>query len=71
MPIVIAGGKKIPEKDALQMAYDALQAGAIGVDMGRNIFQSSNPVNMMKAVQAVVHKKYKPKEAYNLFKAKK
>jgi putative autoinducer-2 (AI-2) aldolase len=71
VPIVIAGGKKIPEKDALQMAYDALQAGAIGVDMGRNIFQSSNPVNMMKAVQAVVHKKYKPKEAYNLFKAKK
>ncbi|MCK5112773.1 MAG: 3-hydroxy-5-phosphonooxypentane-2,4-dione thiolase [Thermoplasmatales archaeon] len=71
VPIVIAGGKKIPEKDALQMAYDALQAGAIGVDMGRNIFQSSNPVNMMKAVQAVVHKKYKPKEVYNLFKAKK
>ena len=71
VPIVIAGGKKIPEKDALQMAYDALQAGAIGVDMGRNIFQSSNPVNMMKAVQAVVHKKYKPKEAYDLFKSKK
>jgi len=71
VPIVIAGGKKIPEKDALQMAYDALAAGAIGVDMGRNIFQSSNPVNMMKAVQAVVHKKYTPKEAYDLFKSKK
>jgi putative autoinducer-2 (AI-2) aldolase len=69
VPIVIAGGKKIPEKDALQMAYDALQTGAIGVDMGRNIFQSTNPVNMMKAVQAVVHKKYKPKEAYDLFKS--
>ena len=71
VPIVIAGGKKIPEKDALQMAYDALKAGAIGVDMGRNIFQSSNPVSMMKAVQAVVHKEYKPKAAYDLFKSAK
>ena len=70
VPIVIAGGKKIPEKDALQMAYDALQAGAIGVDMGRNIFQSSDPVGMMKAVQSVVHKKYTPTEAYDLFKSK-
>jgi len=71
VPIVIAGGKKIPEKDALQMAYDALQAGAIGVDMGRNIFQSSNPVGMMKAVQAIVHKQAKPKEGYELFKKSK
>ena len=71
VPIVIAGGKKLPEKDALQMAYDAIQAGAIGVDMGRNIFQSSDPVAMIKAVNAVVHKQYKPKEAYDLFKAKK
>jgi len=68
VPIVIAGGKKIPEKDALKMAYDAIQKGAIGVDMGRNIFQSTNPVGMMKAVQSVVHKKYTPKEAYDLFK---
>jgi len=71
VPIVIAGGKKIPERDAIQMAYDALQKGAIGVDMGRNIFQSSNPVGMMKAINAVVHKKYKPKEAYDLFKSSK
>ena len=71
VPIVIAGGKKIPEKDAIQMAYDALQAGAIGVDMGRNIFQSSNPVSMIKAVNAVVHKKYTPKEAYDIFKSSK
>ena len=68
VPIVIAGGKKVPEKDALQMAYDAIQAGAIGVDMGRNIFQSTNPVGMMKAVNAIVHKKTKPKEAYEIFK---
>lgn len=69
VPIVIAGGKKQPEKDALQMAYDAIQAGAIGVDMGRNIFQSTNPVAMMKAVNAIVHKKATPKEAYDIFKS--
>ena len=71
VPIVIAGGKKQPEKEALQMAYNAIQAGAIGVDMGRNIFQSSDPVGMIKAVNAVVHNKYKPKEAYELFKSHK
>jgi putative autoinducer-2 (AI-2) aldolase len=71
VPVVIAGGKKQPEKDALQMAYDALQAGAIGVDMGRNIFQSSNPVAMIKAVNAIVHKKATAKEAFDLFKASK
>lgn len=68
VPIVIAGGKKQPEQDALQMAYDSLQAGACGVDMGRNIFQSSNPAAMIRAVNAVVHKKHTPKEAFDLFK---
>jgi len=68
VPIVIAGGKKVPEKDAMQMAYDAINAGAIGVDMGRNIFQSSNPVAMIKSVNAIVHKKATPKEAYEIFK---
>ncbi len=71
VPIVIAGGKKRPEKDALKMAYDALQAGAIGVDMGRNVFQSEDPKAMIQAVNAIVHKKYTPKEAYDLFKEKK
>jgi putative autoinducer-2 (AI-2) aldolase len=68
VPIVIAGGKKQPEKDALQMAYNAIQAGAIGVDMGRNIFQSTNPTAMIKAVNGVVHKNLTVKEAYELFK---
>jgi len=71
VPIVIAGGKKIPEQEALQMAYDALQAGAIGVDMGRNVFQSSDPVSMIKAVNTIVHNKYKPKEAFDVFKSNK
>ncbi len=68
VPIVIAGGKKQPEKDALQMAYNALQAGAVGVDMGRNIFQSSSPVAMIKAVNTVVHENAMPDEAYQLFR---
>ncbi|OGS40597.1 MAG: autoinducer 2 aldolase [Euryarchaeota archaeon RBG_13_31_8] len=71
VPVVIAGGKKQPEKEALEMAYNAIHSGAIGVDMGRNIFQSSDPVGMIKAVNAIVHKKYKPKEAYDLFKSNK
>ncbi len=71
VPIVIAGGKKQPEKDALQMAYDAIQAGAIGVDMGRNIFQSTDPVAMIQAVNSIVHKKHNPKEAFALFNKKK
>jgi putative autoinducer-2 (AI-2) aldolase len=71
VPIVIAGGKKLPEKDALNMAYNAIQAGASGVDMGRNIFQSLDPVAMIKAVNAVVHKKYTAKEAYDLFQSNK
>jgi putative autoinducer-2 (AI-2) aldolase len=71
VPVVIAGGKKQPADEALQMSYDAIQAGAIGVDMGRNIFQSTNPVNMIKAVNAIVHKNATPKEAFELFKGKK
>ena len=71
VPVVIAGGKKQPEKEALEMAYNAMHAGAIGVDMGRNIFQSTDPVAMIKAVNAVVHNKYRPKEAYDLFKSHK
>jgi putative autoinducer-2 (AI-2) aldolase len=69
--VVIAGGKKQPENEAFQMAYDAISAGAIGVDMGRNIFQSSHPVNMIKAVNAIVHQNMTPKEAFEIFQGKK
>jgi len=71
VPVVIAGGKKQPEQQALQMAYDAIQAGAIGVDMGRNIFQSTDPVGMAKAIQAIVHKNATPKEALAVFHSRK
>jgi putative autoinducer-2 (AI-2) aldolase len=67
VPVVIAGGKKIPEKDALTMAYRAIQAGAAGVDMGRNIFQSEDPVAMMQAVGTIVHRNATVNEAYELF----
>jgi 3-hydroxy-5-phosphonooxypentane-2,4-dione thiolase len=67
VPLVMAGGKKLPELDALQMSYNAVQEGAAGVDMGRNIFQSDAPVAMIKAVRGVVHEGLKPKEAYQLF----
>ncbi|MDD2764330.1 MAG: 3-hydroxy-5-phosphonooxypentane-2,4-dione thiolase [Opitutaceae bacterium] len=67
VPIVMAGGKKLPEKEALTMAYNAIQQGAAGVDMGRNIFQSEAPKAMMEAIRQVVHKNLKPAEAYDLF----
>ena len=67
VPIVIAGGKKIPEREALQMAYNAVQQGAAGVDMGRNIFQSESPEAMIRAVRKVVHENVKPGDAYDLY----
>jgi putative autoinducer-2 (AI-2) aldolase len=67
VPIVMAGGKKIPELEALTMASNAIQGGAVGIDMGRNIFQSDNPVAMIQAVRAVVQEKVTPKEAMDLF----
>ncbi|HEX6962055.1 MAG TPA: 3-hydroxy-5-phosphonooxypentane-2,4-dione thiolase [Lacipirellula sp.] len=67
VPIVMAGGKKLPELDALTMAYNAVQQGAAGVDMGRNIFQSDAPKAMMAAVNKVVHENMKPAEALQLF----
>lgn len=67
VPIVIAGGKKRPELDALDMAYRAIDQGAAGVDMGRNIFQSDSPQGMMRAIQAVVHENAKPKDAFGIY----
>jgi putative autoinducer-2 (AI-2) aldolase len=67
VPIVIAGGKKIPEREALEMAYNAVSIGAAGVDMGRNIFQSDSPVGMIKAVRNIIHKKASVEEAYEIY----
>jgi len=68
VPIVMAGGKKLPELDALTMAYHAVQGGAAGVDMGRNIFQSDSPEAMIQAVRAVVHENMKPQHALDLYR---
>ncbi len=67
VPIVMAGGKKIPENEALAMAYNAVQQGAAGVDMGRNIFQAESPVAMIKAVGATVHHNLPPAQAYEMY----
>lgn len=67
VPIVIAGGKKVSESDALTMAYRAISEGACGVDMGRNIFQSGNPVAMCRAIQKVVHERYTDTQAYEYY----
>jgi putative autoinducer-2 (AI-2) aldolase len=69
VPVVIAGGKKLPEKEALQMAYDAVSSGAIGVDMGRNIFQSDSPLGMIKGVRAIVHDKKPVDEAFEIYES--
>ena len=67
VPIVIAGGKKLPEEKALELAYKAIQAGAAGVDMGRNVFQSAKPLAMMKAISAVVHQGLSAQDAFQLY----
>ncbi|MFZ3072907.1 MAG: 3-hydroxy-5-phosphonooxypentane-2,4-dione thiolase [Thermodesulfobacteriota bacterium] len=67
VPIVVAGGKKIPEKDALELSYNAVQRGAAGVDMGRNIFQATHPVAMIQAVREVVHNGATVKQALDLY----
>jgi putative autoinducer-2 (AI-2) aldolase len=67
VPLVMAGGKKLDELDALTMAYRAIEEGASGVDMGRNIFQSEFPTEMIQAIAAVVHESAKPSDAYATF----
>jgi len=69
VPVVIAGGKKLPERDALELAFNAVSKGAVGVDMGRNIFQSTSPVQMIKAVRAVVRDGASVDKAFEIFRA--
>jgi putative autoinducer-2 (AI-2) aldolase len=71
IPVIIAGGKKTPEMEALELTYNAVTHGAVGVDMGRNIFQSDSPVGMIRAVRAIVHEKASVKEAYKIYENEK
>ncbi len=68
VPIIVAGGKKIPERDALQLTYNSIKAGAVGVDMGRNIWQSEHPVAMIQAARSIIHNNSNVEQAYNLYK---
>jgi len=68
VPLVIAGGPKLEtELDALEIAFGAIERGACGVDMGRNIWQSEHPIAMISAIRAIVHKNFRVKQAYGLF----
>ena len=68
VPVVIAGGKKISEMEALQMSKNAVDKGAVGVDMGRNIFESDSPIGMIQAVRAIVHENASVDEAFEIYK---
>jgi putative autoinducer-2 (AI-2) aldolase len=70
VPVVMAGGAKLPEREALEMAYRAVQEGAAGVDMGRNIFQSAHPAAMLEAVTRVVHENLGPADAFALYESR-
>lgn len=67
VPIVVAGGKKVSEKDALEMAWKSIDGGAAGVDMGRNIFQAENPSAMAQAIRKVVHHNFSADQAYEFY----
>ncbi len=71
VPIVVAGGKKLPELDALELTYKAIQSGAAGVDMGRNVFQSDSPVGMLKAISGIVHDNLTPQQAFDYYETEK
>ncbi len=67
VPIIVAGGKKIPELDAMKLTYNAIKAGAVGVDMGRNIWQSENPVPMIRAIRSIVHGNQDVDQAFKFY----
>lgn len=68
VPIVVAGGKKLPEEEALTLAYRSIAGGARGLDMGRNIFQSEHPEQMAQAIRKIVHEGFTDKEAYAFYR---
>jgi 3-hydroxy-5-phosphonooxypentane-2,4-dione thiolase len=71
VPVVVAGGKKLPELDALEMTANAIAGGAVGVDMGRNIFQADSPAAMIQAVRAIVHNNATADEAHEIYREQK
>jgi len=71
VPVVVAGGKKLPELEALELTANAIAGGAVGVDMGRNIFQADSPAAMIQAVRAIVHGNATADEAFEVYREQK
>ncbi|HEY32013.1 MAG TPA: 3-hydroxy-5-phosphonooxypentane-2,4-dione thiolase [Dehalococcoidia bacterium] len=72
VPVILAGGPQVDtEREVFDFVYDGLQKGAIGVNLGRNIWQNDHPIAMIKAIRAVVHEKSTPQEAEELFNKEK
>lgn len=68
VPVVMAGGPKTEtERQVFDFVYDGMQKGAIGLNLGRNVWQNPHPVGMMKALRAIVHEKATAKEAEKIF----
>ena len=68
VPVVIAGGPKVDsELEVFEFIYNGMQKGAIGVNLGRNIWQSEHPVAIIRAIRAIIHDNHTPKEAQDLF----
>ncbi len=68
VPVVIAGGPKVDtQREVFDFVYDGLQKGAIGVNLGRNIWQTEHPVAAIRAIRAIIHENYAPEEAEDLF----
>jgi len=68
VPVVIAGGPKCEtELEVFEFVYDGIQKGAIGVNLGRNVWQNRHPVPMMRALHAVIHNNATPREAQELY----
>jgi putative autoinducer-2 (AI-2) aldolase len=68
VPVVMAGGPKVEtELEVFEFVYDGLQKGAIGVNLGRNVWKNENPVAMIKALRSIIHGNATPKEANESF----
>jgi putative autoinducer-2 (AI-2) aldolase len=68
VPVVIAGGPKVEtQREVFDFVYDGMQKGAIGVNLGRNIWQTEHPVAAIRAIRAIIHDNHTPKEAQDLY----
>ena len=70
VPVVMAGGPQVDtELEVFEFVHDGIQKGAIGVNLGRNIWQNDFPVAMIRAIRAIIHENASPKEAQELYES--